>query len=144
VNANADFRNDGLLAIWRDLTTEPVWNYEELPPFLLSQVTKVDLVEASDSELSRVIWFWSRRPKPRFHDSAALLMVALCVLISLSLALVNWPGTSMSKRITELIILLCEVAVEIYLVVQRLRFVRWRREYELSIDWLIRTIHPGV
>ena len=144
MNTNAEFRNDGILAIWRDLTTEPVWKYEELPPFLLSQLTKVDLVEASDSELSRVIWFWSRRPKPRFHDSAALLMVALCVLISLALAVVNWPGASMSKQITELIILLCEVAVQIYLVVQRLRFVCWRREYELSIDGLIRSIHPGV
>ena len=72
------------------------------------------------------------------------IIVAVCVLFSLCIALVNWPGTSMSKRITELIILLCEVAVEIYLVVQRLRFLRWRREYERSIDRLVRTIQPGV
>lgn len=48
---------DGFSPVWRDLTTEPVWKYQELPPFLLSQLTNLDLLEASDSELSRVIWF---------------------------------------------------------------------------------------
>jgi hypothetical protein len=144
MNANAEFRNDGLVTIWKDLTTEPVWKYEELPPFLLSQLTKFDLFEAGDSELSRVIWFWFRRPKLAFYDSAALVIVALCVVVSFSIALVNWPGTSMHRCLTELIILLLEVAVETYLVIQRLRFLRWRREYERSIDRVIRTFHPGV
>lgn len=130
--------------MWRDLTTEPVWKYEESPPFLLSQLTELDLFEASDSELGRAIWFWCRRPKLNFHDSAALAIVALCILICLSIALVNWPGTSMPERVAEVIILLFEVAVEIYLIVQRIRFLRWRREYERSIDRVIRTIHPGV
>jgi hypothetical protein len=144
MKVNAEFRNDGLLAIWRNLITEPVWKYEELPSFLLSQVTKLDLLEASDSELSRVMWFWLRRPKLMFHDSAALMTVALCILISLCIALVNWPGTSMAKRVAEVIILLFEVAVEMYLIGHRLKFLRWRREYERSIDRLIRTLHPGV
>ncbi|MGA8482048.1 MAG: hypothetical protein WB696_29110 [Chthoniobacterales bacterium] len=144
MNANAEFRNDGLLTIWRDLTSEPAWKYEELPPFLLSQVIKLDLLEANDSELSRAMWFWLRRPKLMFHDSAALMTVALCILISLSIALVNWPGTSMAKRVAEVIILLFELAVEMYLIGHRLKFLRWRREYERSIDRLIRTLHPGV
>ena len=144
MNANAEPRNDRLLTIWKDLTTEPVWRYEESPPFLLSQLTKIDWFEASDSELSRAIWFWCRRPKLLFHDSAAPIIVALCLLVSLSIALVNWPGTSIPKRVAELIILLFEVAVEIYLVIQRLRFLRWRREYERSIDRVIGTIHPGI
>ena len=140
----AEFRNDGLFTIWRDLTTEPIWKYEELPPFLLSQLTKLDLLEASDSELARAIWFWCHRPKLMFHDSAALMVVALCVFISLFIALVNWPGTSMHRRVTEWIILLFEVAVGIYLIIQRLGFLRWRHDYERSIDRVIRTIHPEV
>jgi hypothetical protein len=144
VNADAEFRNDGLATIWRDLTTEPVWRYEELPPFRLSRLTKLDLLEASDSELARAIWFWCRRPKPIFHDSAALIIVALCVAVSLIIALVNWQGTSMHRRVTELTILLFEVAVGIYLVIQRLGFLRWRRDYERSIDRVIRTINPSV
>jgi hypothetical protein len=144
MNGDNRFRNEGLLTIWKDLTTEPVWKYEESPPFLLSQLTEFDLFEVSDSELSRAIWFWFRRPKLLFNDSAALIVVGLCVVISVLIALTNWPETSMHKRVTELIILVFEVAVEIYLVIRRLGFLRWRREYERSIDRVIRTMHPGV
>jgi hypothetical protein len=143
VNANAEVRNGGFLGIWWDLATEPVWKYEELPPFLLSEITKLDLLEASDAELSRAIWFWLRRPKLMFHGSAAPIIGALCVLVYLFIALVNWPGTSMPRRVAEMVILLLELVVEIYLVVQRLNFLRWRREYERSVDRLIRTLHPG-
>ena len=135
---------DGLSASWTELTTEPDWKYDELPPFLLSQLTESDLFEASDSELARVIWFWCRRPKLMFHDSAALAIVALCVLISLSIALVSWPGTSPAKRIDEVIVVLLELAAAVYVTGHRLRFLRWRREYERSIDRLIRSLHPGV
>jgi hypothetical protein len=135
---------DGLSAIWTDLTTEPDWKYDELPPFLLSQLTESDLFEASDSELARVIWFWCRRPKLMFHDRAPLVIVALCVLISLSIALVNWPGTSPLKRIDEVIVVLLELAAAASVTGHRLRFLRWRREYERSIDRLIRSLHPGV
>jgi hypothetical protein len=143
VNANAEVRNDRLLTIWRDLTSEPVWKYEELPPFRLSQLAKLDLLEANDSELARAIWFWCRRPKLIFHDSAAPIIVALCILVSLFIVLVNWPGTSMPKRVDEMAIVLSELVVLIYLLVERFKFLRWRREYERSINRLIRTIHPG-
>ena len=135
---------DGLSAIWTDLTTEPVWKYDELPPFLLSQLTEHDLLEANDSELARVIWFWCRRPKLRFPESAVLMIVALCGLISLSIALLNWPGTSRPERVTEVTIVLFELAFAIYATGHRLKFLRWRREYERSIDRLIRNLHPGV
>jgi hypothetical protein len=52
--------------------------------------------------------------------------------------------TSMMKRAAEVMILHVGVTVQIYAVVHRFRFLRWRREYELSIDRLIRTFHPGV
>jgi hypothetical protein len=135
---------EGLSVIWTDLTREPDWKYDELPPFMLSQLTESDLFEASDSELARVIWFWCRRPKLMFHDSAVLVIVALCVLISLSIALVSWPGISPTKRIDEVIAVLLELAAAIYVTGHRLRFLRWRREYERSIDRLIRGLYPGV
>jgi hypothetical protein len=140
MNADARFRNEGSLTIWKDLTTEPAWRYEESPPFMLSQLNEADLLEASDSELARAIWFWCRRPKLIFHDSAALIIVTLCVVVSLLIALVNWPATSMHRRVTELTILVFETAVVTYLVIQRLGFLRWRRDYERSIDRVIRTI----
>jgi hypothetical protein len=144
VNGNPEFRRAWLLAIWRDLTTEPVWKYQELPPFLLLELIKLDLVEASDSELSRVMWFWLRRPRLTLHEGTALIVVALCALLPLTIAFADWPLTWMMKRAAELMILLVGVAVQIYAVVYRFRFLCWRREYELSVDRLIRTIHPTV
>ena len=129
--------------LWRDFTEEPAWKYEELPPLLLVEVTELDLFELGDTELARAIWFWSRRPKLALHESAVLLVAALGVLVTLAIVFVAWIGTSMPERVAGMIILLLELAVGIFLVVQRIRFVWWRREYELSIDRLIRTIHPG-
>ena len=139
MNANVESRNDGLSAIWRDLTTEPVWKYEELPPLLLPDVTGLDLFELGDTELARAHWFWSRRPKLMFHERAAVMIVALGILICLSIALVYWHHTSVSKRVADMIIVLFEVVVEICAIGHRLKFLRWRREYERSIDRLIRT-----
>ena len=144
MNGNVEARKQGIAQMWKDLTTEPAWKYKELPPLLLAEVTKLDLFEIGDTELARAHWFWSRRPKLNVHESAVLLVLGLCAIVSLAIALVAWPGTSISKRIEEMIILLFEVGVEVYLIVQRLKFVRWRGEYELSVDRLIRTMHPEV
>ena len=144
MNANAEVRNHGLLSRCRDLTTEPVWKYQELPPFRLSQLIKLDVLQASDSEVARAIWFWGRRPKLMFHDRTGLMIRALCVLISLFIASVYWHFTSIPQRVAEVMIILFEVAVEIHLAIRRIRCVRWRREYEISIDRVIRTIRPGV
>jgi len=55
-----------------------------------------------------------------FRDSAALMIVVLCIEISLFSALISWRGTPMSERVAEVTILLCEVAAENYLVIQRI------------------------
>ena len=128
---------DGLSTIWRDLTREPIWKYEISPPFLVSKLTEHHLLAADDSEISRTIWFWYRRPKLMFYDTAVLVIMALCLLISLSVALVYRPGTSLPKRIAEVIVLSFEFAIEIYAINHRLKFLRWRRDYEHSIDRLI-------
>jgi hypothetical protein len=71
-----------------------------------------------------------------FHDSAAVMIMALCILTTLSIALVNWSGTSISKRVAEVTILFLEVSVEFYAIGYRLKFLRWRREIHLSPIWV--------
>jgi hypothetical protein len=144
MNGNVEVRKRGIGQMWRDLITEPPWKYNELPPLLLAEVTKLDLFEIGDTELARAHWFWSRRPKLSLHESTALLVMGLCAIVSLAIAFIAWPGTSITKRIDEVIILLLEAVVEIYLILERLKFVRWRGDYELSVDRLIRTMHPEV
>jgi hypothetical protein len=129
--------------MWRDLTSEPVWKYKELPPLLLAELTNLDLFEVGDSELARAQWFWSHRRKLPLHKSTALLFVGLCVTLSLATAFVAGLETSIPKRVAEMIISVLALVAAIYLITRRIGLVRWRREYELSIDRLVRTIHPG-
>ena len=70
-------------------------------------------------------------------------MAGLSVALSLAIAFLPGPETSLPKRVTEMIISLLAVVAVIYLIAQRIRFVRWQREYERSVDRLIHTIHPG-
>ena len=134
---------DGLWGMLGDLTKEPVWKYEESPPLLVAQLTELDLFGTGNAELSRAHWFWSRRPQLMFHERAPLLVLASCALFSSVIVVIAWPGVSMPERFAEMTILLFELAIANYLAVQRLRFFRWRREYELSIDRLIRSIYLG-
>lgn len=135
---------DALWEVWKDLTEEPAWKYEEQAPLLLAELTALDLSEVSDSGLARAHWFWSRRPKLELHEDVALIVVAFCVLLALTIAFFKWPQISLAELAAETTILLSAVAVAIGLILSRLRFLRWRREYELSVDRLIRTIHFGV
>jgi hypothetical protein len=57
--------------MWRDLTEEPAWKYEELPPLLLAVLTELDLFEVGDTELARPIGFGRAGPSSPF-------MRALC------------------------------------------------------------------
>jgi hypothetical protein len=90
------------------------------------------------------MWFWLRRPKLAPHDRAMLIVWTLCVLVCLTIALADWPFISMPERAAELFLLLIEVAVAIWAMGCRLRFLRWRREYEPSLHRLIRTILPAL
>lgn len=133
-----------LLAFWTDLNAEPDWHYPELPPTLLPELRTLNLSLDNEPELSRTIWFWLRRPRLTLYESGTALFVeALCVLLSLTIALVDWPLSSISELGAEVIILVFGVSIEIGAVVHRVNVVRWRREYELSIDRLIRSIHPA-
>ena len=134
-----------LLAIWRDLDTEQVWQYEELPPSQLPELKELTARVASDSELSRAVWFWLRRPRSTFYESsAALVLELLCVLLCLIIPFSYWPLTSISSVAAEMIIVLSGVAIEIGAMAHGVRLVHWRREYERSVNRLIRTIYPAV
>jgi hypothetical protein len=76
-----------LLAIWSDLTAERVWQYQELPPFLVVNLKELNLDTLGDSEHSRGKRFWSRRPKVVLYESGtALSLSGLCGLLGLNIA----------------------------------------------------------
>lgn len=134
-----------LLATWRDLNTEPVWQYQELPPFQLPELREPTLCVDSYSELSRAVWFWLRRPKSAFYESGTVWIVEVVgVLLSLIIAVFKWPLTSISDVAAVVIILRFGLAIEIGAIADWVRYIHWRRDYERSVNRLIRTIYRAV
>jgi hypothetical protein len=115
-----------LAEFWRDLQDDQCWRYEASSPVQLLEKLKLDSCAKNHDELARAEWFWSRRPR--------LLPVASYVawlLVALGLPL--WLFVVPAIGVPLLIIAAVAVDTEI------VRSVRWRRQYEVSIDRLIRT-----
>jgi hypothetical protein len=115
-----------LSEVWHDLRADPKWKYEQLTPIQLLEKSELRIRLPDSGELVRATWFWSRRPR--------LLSVASSILwITVALGLPFW------LRIPSIgvpLIILAAAVINTDLV----RSLRWRHQYESSIDRLIRTI----
>jgi hypothetical protein len=118
-----------LAGFWRDLERDlndnPHWKYDELSPVQLLGKLKLDECPSDKDDLARAEFFWSRRP--RFLQ--ALTYVAwLIVALGLPFWLVIVPAIGVPLLIVFTVLANTDIV----------RSVRWRRQYELSIDRLIR------
>jgi hypothetical protein len=111
--------------VWQHLQDEPHWKYEQLSPAQLLEKLELHTYPMDNDELARANWFWSRRPRLL---PAASFIIWLIVALGLPLWLFIVPAIG----VPLLIIAVATVDTEI------VRSVRWRRQYELSIDRLIR------
>jgi hypothetical protein len=118
--------SQALSEVWHDLQADPKWKYEQLTPIQLLERSELRIRLPDSGELARATWFWSRRPR--------LLSVASSILwITVALGLPFW------LRIPSIgvpLIILAAAVINTDLV----RSLRWRHQYESSIDRLIRTI----
>jgi Flp pilus assembly protein TadB len=116
--------------VWQDIQSERHWKYEQLCPVQLLQKSELHRYPADNDELARANWFWSRRPR--------FLQVTSCIVWFIAaLGLPIWlfivPAIGMPLLIVVVVIVNTEIV----------RSVRWRRQYELSIDRLVRTSTNG-
>ena len=119
-----------LAELWHDLQDEQHWKYESSSPVQILEQLNLDTWRQNNDELVRAEWFWNRRPR--------LLRATSCVVWLLAaLGLPFWLFIIPAIGIPLLII--SAVAVETEIV----QSVRWRRQYELSIDRLVRTSVNG-
>ena len=116
-----------LSEVWQDLQADPKWKYKQLTPVQLLEKSELRIHLTDSSELVRATWFWNRRPR--------LLSVASSILwITVALGLPFWLFRIPSVGVP--LIIVAAVVVNTDLV----RSLRWRRQYESSIDRVIRTI----
>ena len=66
------------------------------------------------------------------------------MVLTLITAFGGWLEISGSELCIELISPLFAVAIDIGAIMHQDKLIQWRWEYELSVDRLIRTIHPAV
>ena len=115
--------------VWQDLQDHPHWKYEELSPVTLLEKSELRYAPQS-GELARANWFWQRRPRLLRATSC---IVWLSVILGLPLWLFIVPAIGVPFMILAALIVDTDIV----------RSVRWRRQYELSIDRLIRTSTNG-
>jgi hypothetical protein len=119
-----------LVEVWHDLQDDPAWKYEELSPVRLLEKLELQTYPTDTAELARANWFWNRRPR--------LLPVTSYILwLIVALGLPLWLFIVPTAGVPLLIISAVTIDTEI------VRSVRWRRQYEVSIDRLIRTSTSG-
>jgi hypothetical protein len=116
-----------LTGFWRDLEDDQRWKYDELPPVQLLEKSQLGERLPDKDELARAEFFWSRRPR-------VLPATSFLLWIILALGLPFWLFTVPAIGASLLIIAIVVVDTGI------VRSVRWRRQYELSIDRLIRRL----
>jgi hypothetical protein len=116
-----------LTGFWRDLEDDQRWKYDELPPVQLLEKSMLGEQLPDKDELARAEFFWRRRPR-------SLPTTAFLLWIILALGLPFWLFTVPAIGVPLLFIAI--VAIDTGIV----RSVRWRRQYELSVDRLIRRL----
>jgi hypothetical protein len=118
-----------LVGFWRDLERDLEdnlhWKYDALPPVQLLEKLKFDECPADRDELARAQFFWSCRPR---LIVAAGYIFWIIVALGLPFWLFIFPAIGVP------LLIISAVVVNTGIV----RSVRWRRQYEQSIDRLIR------
>jgi hypothetical protein len=109
--------------VWRDLHDDPHWKYERLSPVRALEKSELRRYLMDNDELACANWFWRRRP-PLLPVVSSIVWL----IVALGLPLIV-------PVIGVLLLIVAPVIVNTDIV----QSARWRRQYELSIDRLIRT-----
>ena len=116
-----------LIELWHDAQGDPEWKYERLSPAQLLEKSELPCYSKDCGELARATWFWNRQPR--------LLVAASFILwATVALGLPFWLFVFPSIGVP--LIVVAAVVVNTDLV----QSTRWRRQYEFSIDRLIRHV----
>jgi hypothetical protein len=113
---------------WRDFQYPSHWRYPDLAPqeVLASRQFKLEL--AAGPELKRAAWLWCRRPR-LILGSGALSYVIMVACITLAMVV---PVFGIFFALAWLGVWVLAIAAD------TIRYVRWRRDYEMALDRLFR------
>lgn len=119
-----------LATFWRNLEGDQCWRYEELSPIELLEQLELHSGPACNNELDRTNWFWRRQPRLLL---AASWIVWFVVALGLPFWIFMFPWIGVPLLIMAVMMVLIAIV----------QSMQWRREYELSVDRLIRASTNG-
>jgi hypothetical protein len=117
-----------LVVWWRDFQYPSRWRYPDSTPSEVLTLRQFKPESAAKPELKRAAWLWSRRPRLILGSGALsyVIMVA-CTTIALLIPVFGFFFAGLWIGIWVLAI-----------AADTIRYVRWRRDYELALDRLLR------
>lgn len=114
--------------LWKDFLSEDHWRFPEIAPWQVQKSFGHPMVD--HWERVRAEWMWKRRPRAFLGESA--FTCSLIVTVSVLLLLMPVVGILLDAVWLHSCCLLAALDV--------VRNVRWRRDYEMTLFRLIRTM----
>jgi hypothetical protein len=113
---------------WKDFQSDHDWRFPEVPPSRIHRCLGYPLVEPSEN--LRAEWLWRRRPREILGKG----VISYALLIAISVLFLLVPPIGIFIDAAWLFTCFMLIASDI------VRNVRWRRDYEVSLCRLIRTM----
>jgi hypothetical protein len=120
--------NPRIVGWWRDFQYPSRWRYPDLAPQEVLASRQFKLESAAGPEFGRAVWLWCRRPR-LILGSGPLSYVIMVACTTLAMTV---PFFGILFAVAWLGIWVLAVAAD------TIRYVRWRRDYELALDRLLR------
>ena len=113
---------------WRDFNRENEWRFPDVAPARLQELLGSPVIDTT--ERIRAEWMWRRRPRLLLGEG----VLGYCFVVGVGVALLLVPTTGILLDLVWLIISSLLVASD------TVRANRWRRDYEVALDRLIRPV----
>jgi hypothetical protein len=113
---------------WKDFNSENDWRFPDMAPSQIEEL--LDDPSMDDSERVRADWMWRRRPKSAFVEE--FLDYCLVLAVGTLLPLIHEIGLFLD--------VVWLFTSSLLIASDKVRAIRWRRDYEASLCRLIRSI----
>ena len=112
---------------WRDFNSENHWRFPDLDPLKQQELIGCPIID--QAERIRAAWFWRRRPRLLLGEG----VLGYCLVIGIGMVLPLVPQIGFLLDVIWLVISSLLIASD------TVRGVRWRRDYEASLERLVRS-----
>jgi hypothetical protein len=113
---------------WRDFQYPSHWRYPDLAPQEVLACRQFKLEFAAEPELKRAAWLWYRRPRLILgYGALSYVIMVACTTMALLVPVIGILFAAACLGIWALAI-----------ASDTIRYVRWRRDYEMALDRLLR------